>query len=148
PVTACHGPSPSWNATSAALPVWPLTRWLVSVIVTGRLASTAPSLPPLAPPSGARSAGGTFPHAASTDPQAAISNSAGSTHRMARLSPITPTLSHRAFAMRPRVRARSHRQEHAKHGAAGLGVLDVDPPVVLLDDARYDREPQARPALA
>src|SRR5678815_2970389 len=78
PVTACHGPSPSWIATSAAAVARPLICWLVIVIVTGPLGPAASSFPP-GPPSGVRSAGGTVPQPAS-GPQAATSN-ASRTHR-------------------------------------------------------------------
>src|SRR5215208_4494052 len=51
--------------------------------------------------------------------------------------------------MQPRrVARRSGRQEHAEHRPAELAVLDVDPAVVLLHDARDHGEAQARTTLA
>ena len=42
----------------------------------------------------------------------------------------------------------SRRKEHAEHGAAARVIVDLDPAVVLLDDARAHREAQAGAARA
>src|SRR5256885_1953778 len=78
-------------------------------------------------------------------PMAAPGTAAASSSGTTRSMNATERDGTRRNAIDPR---RSPRQEPAEPRPAMPGVLDVDPPVVLLDDARYHREPQPRAALA